>query len=340
MQSLATFSGAALVDAINASQYEPTSTAGFYESYFLRANHPVLPQAFWIRYTVFSPRGSTGRAEGQLWAVYFDGATATTTAIKQSLPFTACAFSRTRLGVRIGDATLDPGALRGVATSASHRLSWDLSYRGHAPPSFLMPLAMYHREFPRAKVLTGLPLATFSGSLAVDDRTIAIDEWLGSQNHNWGTRHTDRYAWGQVCGFDGHPEAFLECSTARLRLGLLWSPWLTNLTLRLPGQEFRLNSLWQALRNEGRYRCFEWTLAARSGDVAIEVRFSAAPDAFVALGYDDPPGGRRTCLNSKLASCTVRIAERGKPPLTLQTAHRAAFEILATTEAHDIALSA
>jgi hypothetical protein len=31
-------------------------------------------------------------------------------------------------------------------------------------------------------------------------------------SHNWGSQHTDRYAWAQVCGFDSAPDVFLECA--------------------------------------------------------------------------------------------------------------------------------
>ena len=37
-------------DAWNASRFRPGETGGLYESYFLRANHPEKPLAFWIRY--------------------------------------------------------------------------------------------------------------------------------------------------------------------------------------------------------------------------------------------------------------------------------------------------
>jgi hypothetical protein len=40
--------------------------------------------------------------------------------------------------------------------------------------------------FPKAKALVGTPSAVFEG----------------------GSRHTDRYAWGQVAGFDEDAEAF------------------------------------------------------------------------------------------------------------------------------------
>ena len=37
---------------------------GHYESFFMRANHPARPLAFWIRYTIFSPKN---RPENALW---------------------------------------------------------------------------------------------------------------------------------------------------------------------------------------------------------------------------------------------------------------------------------
>lgn len=350
MNNLRNVPAAALRDAINASQWEPTSPRGLYESYFLRANHPTRPLAFWIRYTLFSPRGNPAGTEGQLWAIWFDGEAAppAIAAVKQPVPLTDCAFSRSALQVRMGASTLDEHGLRGAVHSPAHRLAWRLAYQGSAPPAFLLPLGLYHRGLPKAKVLTGIPLADFSGTVEVDGRGVDVTGWRGSQNHNWGLKHTDRYAWGQVAGFDGEPDAFLECSTARLKLGPLWTPWLTSLVLRLPGQdgeeageEIRLNALPQAvLRNRGRYRYFEWQLACRRGPLQVDVNFSAPAGRFVALGYDDPPGGRKTCLNTKLATCTLRVTRPGRPPRVLHTDSRAAFEILTMGDDHGLPLSA
>ena len=57
----------------NRSRYDPASTAGHYESWFQRANHPERPLAFWIRYTIFSPKGRPADAFGEIWAIFFDG---------------------------------------------------------------------------------------------------------------------------------------------------------------------------------------------------------------------------------------------------------------------------
>jgi hypothetical protein len=340
MQPLAAMAGADLQNAINASQFDRQSPGGFYESYFLRANHPSRPQAFWIRYTLFSPKGNLAGTEGQLWAIYFDGEARSRIAVKQSVPLADCSFSQAELQVRIGESVLNGSRLTGAALDTRHQLSWDLGYQGTIAPAFLLPLDLYTRAFPKAKVLTGVPLADFAGQVCVDGKTIDVNGWRGSQNHNWGLKHTDQYAWGQVAGFDSEPEAFLECSTARLKIGPLWTPWLTNLVLRLPGRDIQLNSLGQAIRNRGRYDYFAWTIECARGPLQVTASFSSPPDRFLALAYDDPPGGKRTCLNTKLAKCHVRVIERGKPPIELTTESRAAFEILAIDDKHGIPVSA
>jgi hypothetical protein len=332
--------GQHLRDVLNASRFDPRSSRGFYESHFLRANHPSESQAFWIRYTIFSPRGNPQHTEGQLWGIFFDGNSSTSVAVKQSFPFSDCSISDTDLGIRLGGATLDGQGLKGTVSRGDQALSWDLIYHGDQPPSFLLPVSLYHQGFPKAKALTGIPLADFSGTLHVNGEAVAVDGWRGSQNHNWGEKHTDEYAWGQVAGFDNDPNAFLECSTARLKIGPLWTPWLTNLVLRVNGHDLRLNSLSQALRNRGTYRYFAWSLEARRGPTRVQVSIEAPRDAFVGLTYDDPPGGTKTCLNTKLASCRVRIEEAGEPPKILQTVSRAAFEILTTDDAHGVPISA
>ncbi len=60
----------------NKIRYVLGQQQGHYESYFLRANHPTTSQAFWLRYTIFSPNGSPDQAIGEVWAMMFDGETA------------------------------------------------------------------------------------------------------------------------------------------------------------------------------------------------------------------------------------------------------------------------
>jgi len=326
--------------ASNRCRYVPDDPGGHYESYFLRANHPHRPIGFWIRYTVLSPKGRPHDAVGELWAIYFDGERARIAVAKEVVPIGACAFSRSGLGVRVGEAELHEDRLAGRARSRAQVLQWDLRYAGSQPPLLLLPAAFYERGFPKAKALVATPNAVFQGVLTVNGETIAVKRWVGSQNHNWGRRHTDSYAWGQVCGFDGAPDTVLECATARLRLGPFWSPALTMLVLRTADGEFRLNGLVQALRARGEFDYCSWRLESATSKLRVSALINAPRAAFVGLLYDNPPGGRKICLNTKLAACELTLEQSGRPKRTLTTKHRAAFEILTEREDHGIAIAA
>ncbi len=314
--------------AWNRCRYVPGSSAGHYESYFQRANHPTRPLAFWIRYTIFSPRRRPAEAVGELWAIWFDGERNRIVAAKEDVPLARCAFGRDGVLARIGAAILGDDRLAGSVRSGDHVLGWDLAYGGGDDPLLLLPQALYDRARPKAKALVGRPNARYRGMLTVDAEAHAIEGWVGSQNHNWGARHTDRYAWGQVAGFDDEPATFLEVATAQLRIGPFRLPAMTLLVLRLGDEHHVLNSLRQARHARGRVDGLHWRFASASAAVAIEGTISAPASRFVALRYRNPPGGVKVCLNSKLAACELTVRRPGRPPLALRSAQRAAFEIL------------
>lgn len=315
-------------DAWNGARYRPEADGGHYESWFVRANDATGRRAFWIRYTIFAPRGAVP-AVGELWAIAFDREAKSIVAVKSERPIAACTFARDRLAVAIGDARLDDGAAVGGAAANGHAIAWDLriaSGAGCDDPLLLLPSRLYATRIPRAKSLVPRPLAVFTGALTIDGERLPIDGWVGSQNHNWGSRHTDRYAWGQVAGFDEAPDAFLECSTARLRIGPLWTPWMSPVVLRLGGETLAWNALPRALRADGRYLPYDWRIATTGPAGTLALRIHARPTEFVALRYGNPPGGAKICLNSKIAQCELTLTRGG----TTRVLHssRAAFEIL------------
>lgn len=328
--------------AWNRCRYVQGSSEGHYESYFQRANHPDRPLAFWIRYTIFSPKGRPADAVGELWAIYFDGENRRTVAAKSVFPLGECSFipQAADFSCRIGKSILTQERLEGLAASNGQTLQWALRYAGGQEPLLLLPRSLYDSGFPKAKALVGTPNAVFSGNLVVNGESIGIDHWQGSQNHNWGSKHTDFYAWGQVAGFDNAPEAFLECSTARLKFGPFWTPAMSPIVLRIEGREYALNSIGTALRAKSQVDFFDWHIASSAADVRIAAHIHAPRDAFVGLRYDNPPGGAKTCLNSKLASCELTLEERGRPAQKLVARNRAAFEILTERGDHGVAVVA
>ena len=325
----------------NDTRWQPGQRTGHYESFFVRANNPTRPQAFWIRYTIFSPEGRPEEARGELWAVVFDGKTGVHTAAKTEVPIASCDFKKDGLGAWIADARLEPGRLVGAAASGGHTIAWDLSFAGDEKPLLALPPGLYDARLPRAKTLVPLPLAVFRGTLNVDGHAYPVFDWVGSQNHNWGSRHTDQYAWGQVAGFDDAPRSFLEIATARIKIGPLWTPFMTLLVLRHGGREIALNGLAQSLRARGRFSYFDWTFRSADATHVVEGRITAPRESFVGLAYANPPGGVKHCLNSKLASCVLTLTDRQRgTSKLLETSGRAAFEILTDDTAHGVAIVA
>jgi hypothetical protein len=332
----------------NWARFVPGTRRGHYESYFQRGNHPSRPLAFWIRYTLFSPRHTPEAGIGELWAIYFDGETGEHVAHKREVPIGGASFSREALSVRIADAELGgldtrSGSLRGsidASRGGQHGIAWDLRYRTDQRPLFLFPLALYEAPLPKAKSLVGAPLAVYEGAIEVGGRSIDVGGWVGSQNHNWGEKHTDRYAWGQVAGFDDHPGTFLEIGTARLKLGPVWTPDMTPIVLRHEGREHALTSPVRIVRARGSFDYFDWHFSSEDDRVRVEGRIFADRGDFVGLTYMNPPGGTKHCLNTKIASCDLTISyksgARAGEVDRLSARRRAAFEILTDDRDHGV----
>jgi hypothetical protein len=316
----------------NTPRWTPDTASGLYESFFVRANHPQDPVALWLRYTMFAPVGRPADAVAEVWAAVFDGRTGVNTTTKAAVPAATARFAAGP-DIACGTAVLTDSHLSGDVDG----IRWDLTYHGGTDPLLLLPERLYRSGFPKAKTLVPRPLAVFDGFIAVGDTRYDVAGWVGSQNHNWGARHTDEYAWGQVAGFDDAPDVFLECSTARVRVAGLRTPWLTPVVVRHDGRELRLNAVLTSARASASYTVGEdvtWEFrsvgrdSATRGPVEVEGAFRAPRSDFVELTYDNPPGGTKTCLNTKIAAADLTVRYANAYPVTFRTAHRAAFEIL------------
>lgn len=91
----------------------------------------------------------------------------------------------------------------------------------------------------------------------IPETHVAVSDWIAGENHNWGSKHTDRYAWGQVLGLDEAPDALSELVSTQHFVARLCTPRLTFLVLGLEGKEFRLNTPFQTLRNHANLKNFE-----------------------------------------------------------------------------------
>ncbi|XDD50845.1 hypothetical protein AB3N59_03345 [Leptospira sp. WS92.C1] len=322
----------------NHPRFKEGDPKGHYESWFVRANDPSAPRAVWIRYTIFSPKNHPNKTIGELWAIYFDGEKNTHFVSKSEFPISDCKFQASPLSISIGGSELGESYLIGKAGNKKgpENFFWDLKLSGGSPPLFLFPENLYEGDFPKAKVLVGNPWIKISGTLKLGTEEIQVQDWIGSHNHNWGSKHTDRYAWGQVAGFEEESDSFLELATAKLKIGPFWTPAITPIVFRFRGVDYKLNHPLQGF-GRARYRYFDWDFAASSKEIQIKGRIFADRKDFACLQYWNPPGGWKYCLNSKIANAELYVKRKGDPSfLKLTSSRKVAFEILTDDSSHGL----
>ncbi len=303
------------------------SPGPLYESYFIRGNHPSEKRAFWLRYTLFCGRKGPLKPEGELWIALFENGQPVRGGMN-ALPWAECSFSAEHLRVHLGDSTLDERSAHGGLTTDSLDVKWNLRWEGKDEPALLLKPSLYRGGFPKAKSVVPRPMVRFTGEIAVNEQSWSIADWVGSQNHNWGVQHTDAYAWGQVAGFDTRPDWFLECASARLQYGPVWTPPFTVAVLRAEGREYRFDGLTRAVRASATWNEQFWEWKVSNGSETLEARFEASPADWIVFPYRNPPGGTKECRNSKVAAVQLSLTRSDGSRLSASTHHRGAFEIL------------
>ena len=310
----------------------------YYESRFVRANHPDAAQALWLRETLLLP--TAGESVADVWLMVFDPDGAGNRAIKVGHPITESEYRYDEWTARIGEATIDDAAVRGHLAVEGRAASWELRITpGPDDPVKLLTERGYRAKFPTAKTMVRHPLAAFDGVVDFGG-PVDVAGWRGSVNHNWGRRHTPAYAFGQVCGFDDAPEASLEIVTAHAAVGPITLPAATLFVLRHGGRDFAVRSVLETRHTRGEYRPFAWTFGARVGGVTIDGDITAEPSEVIGLTYSDTTGHTKFCYNSALATCRVQVLDKQFGKVELVSSRRAMFEILLPEPHEDVPLLA
>jgi hypothetical protein len=313
--------------------------APYYESRYIRANHPELPQALWLRETLLLPTARDPVAD--VWVMMFDPDGAGNRALKEPYSIDAAAYEYDNWTARIGATSIDDRSAQGVVTGGNRSARWDLRITpGSEDMVKLLSDRAYKARIPTAKTTVRHPLAQFDGQVELDDARLVLDGWTGSVNHNWGTRHTPAYAFGQVCGFDNAPDSSLEIVTARAAIGPVLTPAATLFVFRHAGQEFAVRSIFGSLQTHGKYKPFSWAFGARVRDQTIEGEIVAEPADVIGLTYTDTDGGSKYCYNSAIATCRMQVAGKVFERRELVATRRAMFEILTDKQHEQVPLLA
>ncbi|HEX6486801.1 MAG TPA: hypothetical protein VF012_08830 [Nocardioidaceae bacterium] len=308
------------------------------ESWFVRANHPTMPRALWLKATVLTR--TDGTTLSQAWFSVFDGDR--TEAFCSDVPLGESTFESngSSLAAQVGPLRLqlaeDHGASAGELTSGAGRVRWDLRF-DRLPgvlgrPMCLLPTRrLLDAPFPRNKLVTPLPVATFTGHVTWNDETWDIARWIGMQGHNWGAAHSPEYAWGQCVFADGAgrgPTAVMEGASGRIELGRRVSPLMSMLVVRRGEDEYRFDRVIDLWRQRPVLDFPRWALRMKGADGEAELEMRGRASSMVCLTYQNPARPPSYCLNSKTANVSLAVTPRRGGAFTIQSEYGGALEFL------------
>lgn len=309
-------------------------SAGHYESFYLKASHPTEPVSVWIRYTIHKRPGEAPL--GSLWFTLFDAREEGPWAVKVTTPDVGVAGGEY---VHVGAARFEPGRVLGSAAAEGREASWDLSYESAELPFHHLPADfLYRAPLPRTKLLSPYPDARFSGQVTAGDRSVDITGWRGMVGHNWGAQHAERWIWLHGAGFDGHDDAWFDAALGRIKVGPWTTPWVANGVLSLDGVRHRLGGLGATRRTEVAERPDGATFTLPGKEITVQGRVGADRDAFVGWIYADPDGSEHNTVNCSVANLVLTVSRPAQPPLTLQLAAGAVYELGMREQDHGMAI--
>jgi hypothetical protein len=297
--------------------------AGHYESFYLKAADAATRRGLWIRYTVHKrPRAAP---VGSLWATLFDAGGPY--AAKVTLPPGELRAGTREDYLRIGESRIGAGGARGAVDDLA---SWELAFTGGEPPFPYLPRPwMYTAPLPRTKALSLLPGIRVSGEAMVGGHAVRLDGWPAMVGHNWGSEHAERWIWLHGAAFAERPDAWLDATIGRIKLGRWTTPWVGNGCLSLDGARRRLGGIGRtrATRVEETPERCGFVLPGEG--ISVRGEISAPRADIVGWIYSDPAGagGTHDTAHCAIADLTLTVLRRGQPPLTLTVAGGATYEL-------------
>ena len=295
-------------------------SAGHYESFYLKAGDAASRRALWLRYTVHKSPGAV--PIGSLWATLFDeeGPHAAKLTPGPELLGTGGAD-----WVRIGDGRIGADGCTG---SIPELASWELTFEGSEPPFTYLPSDwMYTAKLPRTKALSLLPAVRVSGTVTVRGRTVALDAWPGMIGHNWGAEHAERWIWMHGTAFAEAPDAWLDVTIGRLKLGPWTTPWVANGCLSLDGVRHRLGGLGKTRGVQVSEQPERASFTLPGDGIVVRGEVSAPRRDVVGWVYSDPDGPQHNTAHCAIADMTLTVEQDGRPTRTLAVSGGATYEL-------------
>ncbi len=283
----------------------------FYEVHFGKIN--LAPdKVFWFRHT--RRRGKTN--EAALWAILFDGKTAT--------------HEKKIFNIEDEAALGVPLVAHGRSVGATNDFSWDVTLSPVGAGSVCaVPLAMRLLGLTRS-VYHSLPILGASGKIKIGDSHVEFQNKPAMMGHISGKSQATAWSWLNANEFDDGADVVFEALSARLKIcGKVVGP-LSWFVLVINKKAYRFSSFCPTQKitteNDGNT---VWRFSAACCGLSLrgEARFSDGVNP-VKLDYEDTDGSPRVCLNSGLATLKLEVTDKTGPVHEYHASKKAMLEFV------------
>jgi hypothetical protein len=171
-----------------------------------------------------------------------------------------------------------------------------------------------------------MPSGAISGSVRAGDVEWTLDAWPGMAGHNWGTEHAERWIWLHGTAFPEAPDAWVDLTLGRVKVGGATTPWIANGAVSVGGRRHRIGGpLARARVVEDPLR-LDVDVRGEHG-LRLEATVHSPRSQTTVWRYADPDGSEHHVANCSIAELDMVLLAPGGVPLHIRTPHGGAYEL-------------
>lgn len=199
----------------------------FYETYYIKINHPQGEWALWFKYSLYTlPDKPVGVAE--ILAIFTDKA-GKKICVKEIFNLEEYDIVHSHQLIAVGNSWLSLAEAIGSARENKKSIHWELRFEDPVICARLFPReSLYTLPFLKTKFVQPRMLGFVSGNVYINGFKLELHRFRVHQGHAYGPAPITNISWANCIDFNEDSEAFFEALSTKTNL---WPKLPLNLVL-------------------------------------------------------------------------------------------------------------
>lgn len=190
----------------------------FYETYYIKINHPQGEWGLWLQYTLSThPEKPAGVAE--VFAIFTDKA-GKKIKVKESFDLEEYDIVHSHQLIAVGNSWLSLAEAIGSARENKKSIHWELRFEDPVICARLFPReSLYTLPLLKTKFVQPRMLGFVSGNIYINGFKLELHRYRVHQGHAYGSDPIRNISWANCIDFREDSEAFFEAISTKTGLG-------------------------------------------------------------------------------------------------------------------------